>query len=64
MPNGRCDLHGRKITGARTSEGLERVRKAVTKHGYSTAEAKAARLKARVMSQLLREIVREAPPKK
>jgi hypothetical protein len=59
MPNGRCDLHGGKSTGARTPEGLERIRKAVTKHDYYTAEAKAARVKARVMSQLLREIVRE-----
>ncbi len=37
MPNGRCRMHGGKSTGPRTAEGLERMRRAKTKHGlYST----------------------------
>ena len=33
MANGRCRLHGGKSTGAKTIEGIERIRYAVTKHG-------------------------------
>jgi hypothetical protein len=33
MKNGRCRLHGGLSTGPQTAEGLERIRKAVTKHG-------------------------------
>jgi hypothetical protein len=33
MKNGRCRLHGGLSTGARTPEGIERIRRAVTKHG-------------------------------
>jgi hypothetical protein len=32
MPNGRCRLHGGLSTGPRTPEGIERIRKAVSKH--------------------------------
>lgn len=39
MSNGRCKMHGGKSTGARTPEGLERIRKAHTKHGRYSAEA-------------------------
>jgi hypothetical protein len=38
MPNGRCRMHGGASTGPRTAEGLERIRKARTKHGRRTAE--------------------------
>lgn len=41
MPNGRCRLHGGLSTGPRTAEGIERIRRAVTKHGRYTAAAKA-----------------------
>ena len=38
MPNGRCRLHGGLSTGPKTAEGINRIRKAVTKHGrYSAA---------------------------
>jgi hypothetical protein len=38
MPNGRCRMHGGKSTGPRTAEGLERMRRANTRHGsYSEA---------------------------
>ena len=33
MSNGRCRLHGGKSTGPKTTEGIERIRRAVTKHG-------------------------------
>ena len=36
MSNGRCRLHGGKSTGARTAAGIERIRRAVTKHGQYT----------------------------
>ena len=38
MRNGRCRLHGGKSTGPRTAEGLERMRRANTKHGSYSAE--------------------------
>ena len=38
MRNGRCRLHGGLSTGPKTAEGLERLRRAVTRHGrYSRA---------------------------
>jgi hypothetical protein len=39
MPNGRCRLHGGKSTGAKTAEGIERIRLGVTKHGRYTKSA-------------------------
>ena len=38
MPNGRCRMHGGKSTGPRTTEGLERMRHAKTRHGIYTKE--------------------------
>jgi hypothetical protein len=38
MASGRCRLHGGKSTGPRTAEGLERMRRAKTKHGAYSAE--------------------------
>lgn len=38
MANGRCRMHGGPSTGPRTSEGLERSRKARWKHGAHSAE--------------------------
>ena len=38
MANGRCRLHGGKSAGPRTAEGLERMRRAKTKHGLYSAE--------------------------
>jgi hypothetical protein len=38
MRNGRCRLHGGKSTGPKTPEGLERMRRANTKHGRYTEE--------------------------
>ena len=44
MRNGRCWLHGGLSTGPRTPEGMERIRKAATKHGRYTQQAKAEQL--------------------
>jgi hypothetical protein len=44
MDNGRCRLHGGLSTGPKTAEGIERIRRAVTKHGRYSAAAKAERL--------------------
>lgn len=38
MANGRCRMHGGRSTGARTQEGLARIRAARTKHGAYTAD--------------------------
>jgi hypothetical protein len=43
MPNGRCRLHGGLSTGPKTPEGIERIRRAVTKQGRYTAAAKRER---------------------
>ena len=43
MANGRCRLHGGLSTGARTPEGIERIRRAVTKHGMYSKGARAER---------------------
>ena len=60
MKNGRCKCHGGKSTGARTPEGLERIRRAVTKHGFYSKAAKTqrqhARLVRRAIAQLLDQI--------
>ena len=38
MANGRCRMHGGKSTGPRTTEGLERMRRAKTRHGLYSEE--------------------------
>lgn len=40
----RCRLHGGLSTGPRTPEGLERLRRSRTKHGWYSQAAKAQRL--------------------
>lgn len=48
MANGRCRLHGGLSTGPKkTPEGIERIRRAVTKHGAYSAAAKAERRRVR-----------------
>jgi hypothetical protein len=53
MPNGRCRMHGGRSTGAKTPEGIERIRAARTKHGRYSAASIAQRRAAR---QAIREI--------
>src|SRR6266849_2083547 len=52
MSNGRCRLHGGLSTGPKTAEGVERIRRAVTKHGRYSSAAKAER---RYIRQLLKD---------
>ena len=52
MANGRCRLHGGLSTGPKTAEGIERIRRAATKHGRYSYAAKLERL-------LLRRLLRE-----
>jgi hypothetical protein len=52
MANGRCRLHGGLSTGAKTAEGIERIRRAVTRHGRYSNEARAER---RYYRKLLRD---------
>jgi hypothetical protein len=57
MANGRCRMHGGSSTGPRTPEGLERSRRAGWRHGYYSAEAKAARAVARLKLRELRALL-------
>jgi hypothetical protein len=57
MANGRCRVHGGLSTGPRTPEGLERSRRANWKHGYYSAETKAASRDARESMRLLRRLL-------
>jgi hypothetical protein len=51
MKNG-CRLHGGLSTGAKTAEGIERIRRAVTKHGPYSMATQAER---RYVKTLLKE---------
>ena len=53
MSNGRCRMHGGKSTGPRTTEGLERMRRANTRHGIYSEES-------RRQMRAVRKLVREA----
>lgn len=53
MTNGRCRLHGGLSTGPKTLEGVEAIRKAVTKHGRYTAQA-------RLLHVLFRQLTTES----
>ena len=57
MPNGRCRLHGGKSTGPKTAEGIERIRRAVTKDGRFTKAARAEHAKYRSLLQNCRELL-------
>jgi hypothetical protein len=59
MANGRCRLHGGLSTGPRTAEGIDRIRRAVTKHGRYTAVAKAERRKYRQFMKEACALVKE-----
>jgi hypothetical protein len=57
MRNGRCRLHGGLSTGPKTAEGIERIRRAKTKHGLYSATAIAERQRFREMFKDCREVV-------
>jgi hypothetical protein len=58
MPNGRCRLHGGLSTGAKTPEGIERIRQARLKHGWYTKRAKGMRAQRSTCLRSLRELIR------
>ena len=58
MANGRCRLHGGLSTGAKTLAGIERIRRAVTKHGRYSQAARAEFLCARTLLRECRELLR------
>jgi hypothetical protein len=55
MANGRCRLHGGLSTGPKTPEGIERIRRAVTKHGMYSRAAKAQRQYVRTLLKQCRQ---------
>jgi hypothetical protein len=55
MANGRCRLHGGLSTGAKTAEGIERIRRAVTKHGRYSKQATSERERYRDLLRRCRE---------
>jgi hypothetical protein len=57
MPNGRCRMHGGCSTGAKTPEGIERIRAARTKHGRYSAASIAMRREARAAIRDIRALV-------
>jgi hypothetical protein len=57
MRNGRCRLHGGLSTGPKTAEGIERIRRANTKHGLYSAAAIAERKRFRDTFNDCREVV-------
>src|SRR5690349_20412594 len=58
MQNGRCRLHGRLSTGPKTLAGIERIRRAVTKHGRYSLAATVERRYFRTLLGECRELLR------
>jgi hypothetical protein len=57
MRNGRCRLHGGLSTGPKTAEGIERIRRAVTKHGNYSKRAKGERAEYRELLRACRKML-------
>ena len=57
MRNRRCRLHGGLSTGAKTAEGIERIRRAVTKHGRYSKQARAEREQYRELFRQFRQML-------
>jgi hypothetical protein len=55
MQNGRCRLHGGLSTGPKTAAGIERIRRAVTKHGCYSKQAQKERKDCRVFVRDFRQ---------
>jgi len=60
MANGRCRLHGGLSTGPKTAEGIERIRRAVTKHGRYSKQANAERRFIRELISASRATLKES----
>jgi hypothetical protein len=61
MANGRCRLHGGLSTGPKTAEGIERIKRAVTKHGRFTNSARRVRRLVRGASRMMRAMYLRPP---
>lgn len=61
MKNGRCRMHGGGSTGPKTAEGIERIRKARTKHGRYSAASIASRREARQAIRQIRALLKLDP---
>src|ERR1022692_1801106 len=57
MANRRCRLHGGLSTGPKTAAGIERIRRAVTKHGRYSKTAREERRQGRAELRALREAI-------
>lgn len=57
MRNGRCRLHGGLSTGPKTPDGIERIRRAASKHGKYSKHAKAERAEYRAILLACRELL-------
>lgn len=55
MANGRCRLHGGKSSGAKSEEGIARMKSANTKHGFYSIESDNERRLTRVLINRLKE---------
>ncbi|MGH1570274.1 HGGxSTG domain-containing protein [Methylobacterium sp. P31] len=60
MPNGRCRKHGGASTGARTAEGLQRVRTATLTHGRRSAAYVADRRALSAQNREMRATIKQA----
>jgi hypothetical protein len=58
MANGRCRLHGGLSTGPKSLAGIERIRRAVTKHGRYSHATKAELRYFRTLLGECREMLR------
>jgi hypothetical protein len=54
----RCRNHGGLSTGPKTAEGIERIRRAVTKHGNYSKRTKAERAEYRELLRACRDALR------
>jgi hypothetical protein len=59
MLNGRCRMHGGCSTGPRTAEGLERMRRAKTRHGSYSEESRRLMRYIRTLAAEARRTVEE-----
>jgi hypothetical protein len=59
MANGRCRLHGGLSTGPRTRAGIERIRRANTRHGWRSQAARAERIRSSELIRQSRAILNE-----
>lgn len=61
MKNGRCRMHGGKSTGAKTAEGIERIRASRITHGRYSQASIARRRAAREALRMLRALLKIDP---